>query len=68
MDNAMKVIFGVLVGIAAIGGLLLASRGVDLGMEIFGLLLFAFGVFLDFWFIKRYFDEADQLSRQPPVT
>lgn len=68
MDNAIKVIVGVLVGIAAIGGLMLASRGVDLGMQVFGVLLFVFGVFLDFWFIKRYFDEEDRLSKPPPVT
>jgi hypothetical protein len=58
MDNVMKAIFGVMAAGAGLGGLLLASRGVDIGIHLFGLLLFAFAVFFNFWLIKRHFDES----------
>ena len=37
----------------------MASRATDAGIYLFGLLVFAFAVLLDFQFIKRHFDEAD---------
>ncbi len=47
-------------GMTAVGflGLLLASRAVDDGIQIFGLVLFALAVFLDFWLIHRHYDPA----------
>lgn len=47
-------------GMTAIGvlGLLVASRAVDPGMQIFGLVLFALAVLLDFWLINRHYDPA----------
>jgi hypothetical protein len=45
-------------GMTGVGllGLLLASRAVDEGMQIFGLVLFVLAVFLDFWLINRLFE------------
>jgi hypothetical protein len=45
-------------GMTAVGmlGLVLASRAVDDGIQIFGLTLFALAVFLDFWLINRHYD------------
>jgi hypothetical protein len=45
-------------GMTAAGllGLLLASRAVDEGIQIFGFVLFVLAVFLDFWLINRHYD------------
>lgn len=60
MDEATKIIVGVAMGIAGLVGLFLAARGVDVGMQVFGLLLAAFAVFLDFWLIKCHFDRIER--------
>jgi hypothetical protein len=65
MDEATKLIVGVAMAIAGLVGLFLAARGVDVGMQIFGLLLAAFAVFLDFWLIKRHFDQIDNAGQAP---
>lgn len=63
MDEAMKMVVGVAVAVAGLVGLYLASRG-DAGIQVFGLLLAGFGVFLNFWLIKRHFDQIDRASRR----
>jgi hypothetical protein len=47
-------------GMTAVGllGLFMASRAVDDGIQIFGLVLFALAVLLDFWLIDRHYDPA----------
>lgn len=45
--------------LAGLLGLFLASRAVDPGIYLFGFVLFALAVFLNFWFIKRHYDGAD---------
>jgi hypothetical protein len=39
-------------------GLFLASRAVDPGIHLFGFVLFALAIFLNFWFIKRHYDHV----------
>lgn len=60
MDEAMKFLAGAAAVVAALSGLFLAGRSVDPGFELFGLLLFLFGVGLAFWLIKRHFDSLDR--------
>ena len=43
--------------VLAILGLFIASRAVDAGMQLFGFVLVAFGVFKVFWLINRHFDQ-----------
>lgn len=43
---------------AGLLGLFLAARAVDPGMQIFGLVLAALAVLLNFWLIHRYYDPA----------
>jgi hypothetical protein len=53
-----------IVGLFGLLGLFVASRAVDGGMSLFGFALFALAVFLEFWAIKRHFDEAEA---RPPA-
>ena len=48
-----------LVSLAGLLGLFEASRALDTGIYIFGLVVFAFAVLLDFWLIKRHFDQRE---------
>ena len=48
-----------LVGLAGLLGLFEASRAIDTGFYTFGLVVFGFAVLLDFWLIKRYFDQQE---------
>jgi hypothetical protein len=54
--NLGPLLVGVFVTILGLVGLVAASRAVDDGIYIFGLILFVFAVLLDFLFIKRHFD------------
>ncbi len=47
-------------GLVALIGLVEATHAVDAGMYVFGLVAFVFGVFLDFWLLKRHFDAEDR--------
>ena len=58
-------ILGLVMAVLAVLGLVLASGAYDIGMYTFGLLLFAFGVFFDFWLVKKSFDTKE---RQVPIT
>jgi hypothetical protein len=53
-------IVGVAVAIAGLLGLFLLANAVDLGIQIFGALLFLFGVLLNFWFIKSHYDGLER--------
>jgi hypothetical protein len=56
-------IIGLCMAFLAVLGLVLASGAFDTGMYTFGLALFAFGVFFDFWLVKKTFDAQE---RQAP--
>jgi hypothetical protein len=48
------------IGIASgLFGILLASRGLDIGIEIFGCGLFAFGILMVFLLMKKEYDAAE---------
>jgi hypothetical protein len=55
-------ILGLAMAVFAVLGLVLASGAYDTGMYTFGLLLFAFGVFFDFWLVKKFFDAKEQAA------
>ncbi len=63
MDEGVKILVGAAATAAGLLGLFMASRG-DAGIQIFGLLLAGFAVFMNFWLIKRHFDQIDGASRQ----
>jgi hypothetical protein len=58
-------ILGLVMAVLAVLGLVLASGAYDTGMYTFGLGLFAFGTFFDFWLVKKYFDAKERLSTAP---
>jgi hypothetical protein len=60
MDTASKMIIGLAVALAGLLGLFMLANAADLGIQLFGGLLFLFGVFLNFWFIKSHYDALDQ--------
>ena len=60
-------IIGLVMAVFAVLGLVLASGAYDVGMYTFGLGLFAFGIFFDFWLVKKVFD-AKERSAAPAVT
>ena len=60
MDTASKMIVGFAVAVAGLLGLFMLANAVDLGIQIFGALLFLFGVLLNFWFIKSHYDRREQ--------
>jgi hypothetical protein len=51
---------GIVSGLFGLLGIFLASRAVDVGMHVFGLALFAFGVLMVFWLMKHAFDAAER--------
>ncbi len=55
-------ILGLFMAVLAILGLVLAAGAYDTGMYTFGLGLFAFGTFFDFWLVKKFFDAKERLS------
>lgn len=52
-------LFGALVTVLALVGVLLAAFAEDSGIYIFGLGMAGFGTLFDFWLIKRHYDAAD---------
>ncbi len=54
------VVIGILLSILGLCGLALAAGAIDNGMFHFGLCLFGFAVFFDWWLIKAYFDAAEE--------
>jgi hypothetical protein len=50
------VVIGTLLTVLGLCGLTLASGAIDAGMAHFGLCLFGFAVFFDWWLIKAHFD------------
>ncbi|HEX6979501.1 MAG TPA: hypothetical protein VF342_09385 [Alphaproteobacteria bacterium] len=63
MENALKFVIGIALGVGGLIGLWLASQARDDGMHLFGLALFAFAVAFDFWLIKRHHDEQEARVR-----
>ena len=53
-------IIGGCVTFLSVVGLFLAAGAYDTGMYTFGLLLFAFGVFFDFFLVKMHFDAEER--------
>ena len=53
-------IMGILAGLFALLGLLMAGAARDTGIFIFGLALFGSGVLFDWWMIKTAFDEKER--------
>ena len=60
MDIAMKMAIGIVVALAGLLGLFMQANAVDVGIQIFGGLLFLFAVLLIFWFIKTHYDALDR--------
>jgi hypothetical protein len=58
----MDWILGGFVTILGVVGLALAAGAYDTGMYTFGLSLFAFGIWFDFWLIKKSFDTAEHAA------
>jgi hypothetical protein len=54
--NVPTIVTMVLVGVVGLLGLFAAAHAVDLGMYVFGLVLTAFAVIVDFWLLKHHFD------------
>ena len=46
-------------GLIGLVGLAFASRAHDDGIYLFGLILFAFAIVMNFMLLKRHFDEVD---------
>jgi len=55
-------IIGIVITVLALLGLFLAAGAYDLGMTTFGYALFAFGLFFDFWLIKKSFDSQERAA------
>lgn len=53
-------ILGGFMTVLAVLGLVLASGAYDTGMYTFGLGLFAFGIFFNFWLVKKAFDAKER--------
>lgn len=56
--HASSWIVGIIVTLLGLLGLTMAAKAVDLGVHIFGLLLFVFAVGFDFWLIKLGYDRS----------
>ena len=52
-------LMGVLAALGGLTGLFMAAHGRDLGIQLFGYVLMAFGVLFCGWMIKTAFDEAE---------
>ena len=50
---------GIVSGLFGLLGVILASRALDVGMEVFGFALFGFGVLMVFWLLKHGMDAAE---------
>jgi len=57
--NLANVVIMVVAGLIGLLGLAAASHAHDPGMYLFGLVLFVFAVLVNFFFLKRHFDEID---------
>jgi Zn-dependent membrane protease YugP len=55
-------ILGLVMAVLAVLGLVLAANAYDTGMYTFGLGLFAFGIFFDFWLVKKSFDAKERAA------
>lgn len=53
-------IIGIIVAGLALIGLSMAAHGTDVGVSLFGHLLFVFAVLFEFWLIKRSYDEQER--------
>ena len=53
-------IVGIACGLFALLGAFLASRAIDDGMYIFGLGLAVFGIGMNFFLIRKHYDQIDQ--------
>ncbi len=62
--NPSTVLVMALTALIGFFGLFIASRAVDTGMDIFGLVLFAFGILMNFWLLKRHFDKEEAGSHR----
>jgi hypothetical protein len=58
----MDWILAAFVTFLSILGLVLASGAYDTGMYTFGLGLFVFGIFFDFWLMKKNFDAKERAA------
>ena len=58
----MDWILGAFVTFLSLLGLVLAAGAYDTGMYTFGLALFVFGVWFDFWLIKKNFDAEERAA------
>ncbi len=58
----MDLVLAAFVTFLSILGLVLAAGAYDTGMYTFGLGLFAFGVFFDFWLMKKNFDAKERAT------
>jgi hypothetical protein len=57
--NLVTIIVMVAAGLVGLVGLAAASSAVDGAMYLFGLIMFGFGVLVNFLLLKRHFDEID---------
>jgi hypothetical protein len=53
-------IVGAAVALLGLLGLTMAARATDLGVHLFGMLLFVFAIGFDFWLIKLGYDRAER--------
>ncbi len=60
----MDWILGAFVTFLSLFGLVLAAGAYDTGMYTFGLALFVFGIWFDFWLIKKNFDAEERAAAQ----
>ena len=72
MSTFSSWLFGSIMAVLGLVGLLLASRAMDPGIEFFGLALFVFAVLFDFGLIGRAYalrerDEAEAATERPNV-
>lgn len=64
----MDWILAAFVTFLSILGLVLASGAYDTGMYTFGLGLFVFGIFFDFWLMKKNFDAKERAAAPAPAS
>ncbi|MBV8651131.1 MAG: hypothetical protein JO255_06655 [Alphaproteobacteria bacterium] len=57
-------ILGIVAGLFALLGAVLASHAIDIGMATFGFGLAVFGTFFIFWLVKDHFDEDERRRHQ----
>lgn len=60
MENVLKIVFAGLATLAGLLGLFLAARAADQGIYLFGMLLFAFALVIDFGMLKSHFDAQER--------